>query len=142
MSHSLNEIDALCRKATRGAGYGWGHAEEAGKTVRWLQARGLPGARLLLACLSDPHPDQAVAFENGRFGAKDDLCPLIAGACLCDRGAVASGFAALHLPLLLVPHAAAAARHARRALCLRWSGVAVTVGPRFVSYWPSLLMLR
>ena len=33
---SLPEIDALCLKAARGAGYSWGVAEEASFAARWL----------------------------------------------------------------------------------------------------------
>ena len=46
-NYSLAEIDALSRKACRGAGYSWGLAEDAGKAVRWLTAYGLPGAETL-----------------------------------------------------------------------------------------------
>ena len=31
MNWSLNELDAMARKAARGAGYSWGLAEEAGR---------------------------------------------------------------------------------------------------------------
>ena len=34
MSYSLSEIEAMCLKATRGAGYDWGLAEEAGMAAR------------------------------------------------------------------------------------------------------------
>ena len=34
MSFSLNEIEAMGRRAARGAGLHWGIAEEAGKAVR------------------------------------------------------------------------------------------------------------
>ena len=51
MSHSLNEIEALGKKAARGAGMPWGMAEEASKALRWLCAHGIDGmthlARLL-----------------------------------------------------------------------------------------------
>ncbi len=45
--YSLGEIDALAKKATRGAGYSWGIAEETGKAVRWLCAYGFSGAEAL-----------------------------------------------------------------------------------------------
>lgn len=40
MSFALNEIEATAKRATRGAGYDWGLAEDASKAVRWLCARG------------------------------------------------------------------------------------------------------
>ena len=43
MTFSLNEIEAIGKRAARGAGLPWGLAEEAGKAARWLTARGLPG---------------------------------------------------------------------------------------------------
>ena len=33
MNLSLNEVDAMAKKAARGAGYSWGLAEEAGKAT-------------------------------------------------------------------------------------------------------------
>ncbi len=68
---SLNEIDAMARKAARGAGYAWGLAEEAGRAVRWLEARGLPGLAALLRHLER--------------GAPNETSPLLAGATLSDR---------------------------------------------------------
>ena len=47
MNWSLNELDAMARKAARGAGYSWGLAEEAGRATRWLAAAGLPGPMCL-----------------------------------------------------------------------------------------------
>jgi len=44
---SLSEIDALARKAARGAGYSWGIAEEVGKSARWLSAYGFKGPEVL-----------------------------------------------------------------------------------------------
>ena len=86
---SLNEIEALSKKATRGAGYSWGLAEEAGKINKWLAGRGvdsLPSLRHLLEtyfsakdrfCKPDPElpgwcPDGAV------------LCPVYTGCAMQD----------------------------------------------------------
>ena len=49
---SLAEIDAMGRKAARGAGYAWGMAEEAGRAARWLAAYRLPGPQRLAALLA------------------------------------------------------------------------------------------
>jgi hypothetical protein len=35
MMRSLNEIEAMAKRAVRGAGLAWGLAEEAGKALRW-----------------------------------------------------------------------------------------------------------
>ena len=48
---SLSEVDAMSRKATRGAGYAWGLAEEAGYAIRWLASYGFDGLAMLLNIL-------------------------------------------------------------------------------------------
>ena len=42
--YSLGEIEALCIKASRGAGLSWGLAEEAGLIARHLSEVNLPGS--------------------------------------------------------------------------------------------------
>ena len=51
MSWSLVETRAMATKATRGAGYSWGLAEEAGFAVHWLQLNGAPGVEALARLL-------------------------------------------------------------------------------------------
>jgi len=87
VSWSLNEIESLAKKATRGAGRSWGLAEEAGKATRWLCAAGLPGAEALAALLErtdgTAHADLSPALSGDRWQARGGtLCPLIAGAAL------------------------------------------------------------
>ncbi len=111
MSWSLGEVQSLAIKAARGAGYPWGLAEEAGYTLRWLSAHGLPGTAALATLLAamdgyrPPSPDPAAPGWNPGPGA---LCPLALGAALADES---TGFGAhtrlgpVHCPLLLVPFA-------------------------------------
>ena len=104
MSWSLGETGALAVKATRGAGFSWGTAEDAGFAVTWLLGRGLPGATALCSYLSwhaahkNPHHD-------------DDIrCPLLTGAAISD-GVIAlpagpddqTNLGTVRMPLLLVP---------------------------------------
>ena len=42
--YSLGEIEALCKKASRGVGLSWGLAEEAGLIARHLSEFNLPGS--------------------------------------------------------------------------------------------------
>ena len=70
MSYSLNEFEALCKKAARGSGLFWGHAEEAGRTARLLSRSGIDHGSLLLVAL-------------GNF---DENCSLWIGPALCDAG--------------------------------------------------------
>ena len=50
---SFNEVETLSVKATRGAGLGWGHAEDLGRAARWLAERGFDWASSLLQLLED-----------------------------------------------------------------------------------------
>ncbi|MFW8634745.1 DUF3726 domain-containing protein [Cribrihabitans pelagius] len=135
MIYSLNEIEALARKAARGGGMSWGLAEETGKAVRWLSENGLPGPRLLVDLLrlndgtayADLAPRQADGIWRARSGL---LCPIIAGALICDRADELTAGEGLRLgevavPLLLAPFASAAARSAGVAVALEWRGVSL-----------------
>lgn len=113
---SLGEIGALSLKAARGAVLSWGLAEEASWAVRWLGARGLPGAAALARHLREP----------------DGACPLALGAWIADTRTLDHDVSGtLSAPLLLVPFLSRAAREERwvhmRALDFR-----VTVGPSVV----------
>ena len=139
MNWSLNEIESLAKKATRGAGYSWGLAEEAGKATRWLCAAGLPGAPALAALLvrndgvayDALRPIDEAAPWRATGGA---LCPLIAGAALSDRaGTLAAGrgivLSRVSHPLLLLPFLVSAADMTRTDLTLHWDGVILSHGP-------------
>ncbi|MEZ5923411.1 MAG: DUF3726 domain-containing protein [Hyphomicrobiaceae bacterium] len=110
---SLNEIEVMVKRAARGAGYAWGLAEEAGKAVRWLESRGLPGLEAMLR-----------HFESGtRAGS-----PIIAGPGLADRAhelaaGTSLGAKSVSEPLLMLPFAAMAAKLAERSVDLSWPGV-------------------
>ena len=117
MTYSLNEIEVMAKRAVRGAGYHWGYAEEAGKAIRWLAERDLPGCSVLVRHFQR-HQDQiaellrrAPADPTGQ----GDVCPLIAGAYLCDRASLIARGETFELkevasPLLLLPYGAAIAR--------------------------------
>ena len=49
--YSLPEIDAICTKAAKGAGYSYGEAEEVGHASRWLTSYNIPGPRIVLEIL-------------------------------------------------------------------------------------------
>ncbi len=88
MNFSLNEMEATAKRATRGAGYSWGQAEEAAKATRWLCAQGLDGAEMLAALLSlgyasnpDLHRPKQI---EGVWAGDAALCPLSVGPLLSD----------------------------------------------------------
>ncbi len=131
MSFSLNEIEATAKRATRGAGYPWGLAEEAAKATRWLAAHDLDACAELAALLTqveevplaDLSPDPRGTTWVAPGGT---LCPLAAGAALSDRAAELPD-AGIRLeqvvrPALLVPFAALIAQQTRRPVTLRWEG--------------------
>jgi hypothetical protein len=143
MTFSLNEVEAMGKRAARGAGLDWGIAEEAGKAARWLTAHGLPDPELLAELLTrnegksydELAPESAAVSTDGVWEAKSGcLCPLIAGAALSDRAAeVAAGrtfeFGSIAFPLLLAPYAASGARSRGAAVELSWPGVTLTISP-------------
>jgi hypothetical protein len=139
MNWSLNELEAMCRKAARGAGYSWGLAEEAGKATRWLAAAGLPGPACLLhlleavdsrdfACFTPDITDATCTASQGF------LCPLLTGAALCD-GALgplpSQGLRLMNLssPLLLLPFVVTTFETAQ----LSWTRVKLSVDQGVVS---------
>lgn len=140
MHYSLNETEALCRKAARGAGLAWGLAEEAGKTARWLATHDLPGPALLGVLLAQndglPYENLAPLTVDERWRAPAGcLCPLITGAALADRAATFDAgqvieFVALSYPLLLLPQAGVVAARLGMAVELRWAGARLTVNAR------------
>lgn len=113
---SLSETHALCAKAARGAGFDWGHADEAGHAAAWLAARNLPGCALILRRLQMRAP-AAMSAAAGQ-------CPLLTGVALADNVNLSEArrddvhLINIVLPGLLLPFAALAAR-------LRGSNVSV-----------------
>lgn len=133
MSHSLNEIEAMSKRAARGAGLSWGMAEEAAKGTRWLSAFGLSGSGLLadLLDLNDQVPFEEVSpvsLTSDMWRAPSDrMSPLIAGASLSDcavrlqeRGAI--DMAEVSFPLLAVPFAGGAALRLGVVVAVEWDG--------------------
>lgn len=117
MNWSLVETEALARKAARGGGYSWGQAEDAGAAVRWLEARGLPGAAALAALLETPVDARS--------------CPIVQGTYLCDAGVspAPATLADLRAPLLLVPFLAWCAGPGGGWLDAGIGPVRFTIGP-------------
>lgn len=135
---SLAEIDAMGRKAARGAGFTWGMAEEAGRAARWLAAYRLPGPEALAAVLTEI--DAAVAehapcVEGDVWCCKTGaLCPISTGAALSDRAEeIARGacftLGPVHWPILLLPFLCRAARDLDCQIMLEGSGIQVLATP-------------
>ena len=112
---SFYETGVLARRATRGAGYDWGLAEEATFAAGWLCDYGVDGADVLSRYLRRVD-GQTVAsrmvrawpdsWEGDAFGNLP-LCPLCLGAALSDFG-LPSGvekvvISKVYAPVLLLP---------------------------------------
>ncbi len=145
MSYSLNEIEAMGKKATRGAGYSWGLAEEGAKALRWLSSHDLPGAQALcnlLAQATSAVPEAVPPVITGNSWQAQDapLCPLQTGAALCDMAPLLDlstdtagvALAPVTQPLLVVPFVATIARRNDYALSLIWDGCQVVFTPQDV----------
>ena len=139
MTWSLSEAESLARKAASGAGLPWGIAEEAGKATRWLCAAGLPGAEALADLLleNDEAPYDALCptHTGGTEwnASRGSLCPLIAGAALCDAANdLAKGrdiiLSEVSYPILLVPYVVIASDMTETPLSIHWSGVTLSRG--------------
>lgn len=141
MNYSLNEIEALAKKAARGAGYSWGIAEEAGKAVRWLHQYNQDGCTALCGLLrkidgSELHqhyPDATSVRSSEKWHAQDRLmCPLMSGAVLSDR-ALILGQSRLVLcnllaPTLLFYFASRLVQQHVAVLSITWSGGKAVIG--------------
>jgi len=125
---SLSEINALCFKAARGAGFDWGEAEEAGWAASWLSRAGLSGPTITLAWLTEaaelarpaPAPDRWAAATGAQ-------CPLRCGIALADFSGLPEGPGPRALtvervahPLMLLPFVARATARTGAGLRVRW----------------------
>lgn len=125
MNLSLGELEALAKKAARGAGLPWGLAEDAGRAVRWLDAFGLQGSAHLASYLASDRgarPDDLSAV----WSSDGPLCPITAGASLSDCARRFSRGETLRLrdvshPLLILPFVGSAAILAHRTLTVGWA---------------------
>ncbi|MFX0542521.1 DUF3726 domain-containing protein [Roseovarius sp. S4756] len=133
MSWSLSEIEGLARKAARGSGFSWGMAEEAGKAVRWLAGIGLPGPEALAEFLEahdrTPHAQMRPADTDldTWTAAGGVICPISAGAALCDLAQNDAPSRDIRIetcayPLLLLPFVRAAAEDGEQAERMIWDG--------------------
>ncbi|MEP5731372.1 MAG: DUF3726 domain-containing protein [Sulfitobacter sp.] len=135
MSHSLNEIEALSKRAARGAGYSWGMAEEAARASRWLASHDLAGPAHLLEVLEQndgvSHQLLApVALTGVWCAASGTLCPLAAGVTLNDCAdqlgqSLQIEMSNVSYPLLVVPFAAWAAVHINQPVCVMWQDLKI-----------------
>lgn len=133
---SLSEIDAMGRKAARGAGYSWGMAEEAGRAARWLAAYRLPGPerllKLLEVCDGDVNSHIPSGLDEPDAGKSGPVCGLTLGAALSDRADIIRDGGSYKLeqviePLLILPFLCRAARDLEFSLLLEYGGASLAI---------------
>ena len=85
---TLSEIDTTSKRATRGAGFSWGIAEEVGKNMRLLELYGLPGIKNLNKFLKDYKEKQfqkITLISETNYASKNPFCPIILGTNFIDQ---------------------------------------------------------
>ena len=85
---SLSEIDTTSKRATRGAGFSWGIAEEVGKNMRLLELFGLSGIKNLNKYLKDYKKKQfkkITLISDINEANKYPFCPIILGTNFIDQ---------------------------------------------------------
>jgi hypothetical protein len=125
---TMPEISALCLRAARGAGLGWGMAEECAHAATWLAARGFDWADAVLYQLETPSGRQ-VSPAVDRWHADTPVCSLHVGVALSDFATLPEGpgsdgvcLGRLSGPLMLVPFAARASQLLGSALEITLDG--------------------
>lgn len=140
MTHSLNEIEALSKRAARGSGFSWGMAEEASKGVRWLASFGLPSLDLLadLLELNDGRAEIDVApmaLEGVWKAPAGRMSPIIAGASLSDCAVRLLTLGQIQMqdlsyPLLAIPFLAGTALRLEQPVAASWDDVGLVTDGR------------
>jgi len=85
---TLSEIDTTSKRATRGAGFSWGIAEEVGKNMRLLELYGLPGIKNLNKFLKDYKVKQfykITLISEITNANKLPFCPITLGTNFIDQ---------------------------------------------------------
>ncbi len=127
---ALGEIDALCKKAARGAGFSWGLAEEAGQATRWLSAYHLPSCEILAKILPTLNPlyleskAPILDIRNNEYHIYcrgNSLCPIMSGATISDFTYILqAGYkiitSVIDYPLFIVPFLGRAAENLQQNL--------------------------
>ncbi|MBM7068890.1 DUF3726 domain-containing protein [Actibacterium sp. 188UL27-1] len=136
MKPSLNEVDALVRKASRSVGLPWGLADEAAWAASWLSQFDVQGLIIMTnaldalanAPLSKVLPQTKQG--DGEWTSRGEwLCPICTGASLADSAillrAEPISTSAVRNPLILAPFAAAASRQLDTPVTLEWPDIAI-----------------
>ena len=135
---SLNEIEQTASKGARGAGYGWGLAEEAGAAARWLAMRGLPflqpltmGVLKQMQRLESFDSARRIGSSHRPVETANRLGPISVLTALSDELLLLPpltgelSIRALAAPVLVLPALARISKRYDKPLLVRWPGVAI-----------------
>jgi len=146
---SLNEAEALSKKAARGAGFSWGMAEDCAQATRWLCRHDIDGCAYLAKLLAiidspghglQPLPTAIAQWSNLAPSRFDEFyyCPIVVGTRLIDSCPdIAQTESIIRLqrvatPELLMCFVSAMARRLDTMICMQLAdvNVAITDGTR------------
>ena len=85
---TLSEIDTISKRATRGAGFSWGIAEEVGKNMRLLELYGLAGIKNLnkfLINYKEKQYQKITIISDTNIADRYPFCPIILGTNFIDQ---------------------------------------------------------
>ncbi len=85
---TLSEIDTISKRATRGAGFSWGIAEEVGKNMRLLELYGLAGIKNLnkfLISYKEKQYQKITIISDTNIADRYPFCPIILGTNFIDQ---------------------------------------------------------
>ncbi len=124
---SLSEIDTVSKRATRGAGYDWGIAEEVGKNIRMLEMLGIAGIKNLnhyykIKVKKNFEKISLIDKENKK--KRLEYCPIIAGVSFLDQVRSLENlseikFENIAFPILFLPFVSRASEIVGRKILLK-----------------------
>ena len=138
-SLSFGEIEALARRAARGAGMPWDLADEAGRAVRLLSAGGIDGVAALARLLDEIRVRRDLRLAPVKVQERvwtspgGALCPIRSGTALSDMArllpADGVGLVGVLVPVLILPFAADVARALEGPVTVSWRDGILSLGP-------------
>ena len=124
---SLSEIDTVSKRATRGAGFDWGIAEEVGKNIRMLEMLGIAGIKNLnhyykIKVKKNFEKISLIDKENKK--KRLEYCPIIAGVSFLDQVRSLENlseikFENIAFPILFLPFVSRASEIVGRKILLK-----------------------
>ena len=124
---SLSEIDTVSKRATRGAGFDWGIAEEVGKNIRMLEMLGIAGIKNLnhyYKIKVKKNFEKINLIDKENKSNKLEYCPIIAGVSFLDQvrslGSLSEiKFENIAFPILFLPFVSRASEIVGRKILLK-----------------------